>query len=239
LKKGKFRCGDRSSQIFCIEERQVCDKSSGEATCICADGWTGSKCQELIDEPPSMPPTKMPTSAPLALARLGGACNPSKECATKNSHCFEGKCLCESGFISRKGHCININECERDFDNGCDVNADCIDTEGSYECRCRDGFRDAISTLPGRQCQQINECKLGTHDCDEATQVCIDRRPPKKWVCVERTPSPTTKPTRVPTHPPVSPPTTLPCPGRKLQTTPAPITPAPNTLAPVTPQPCS
>jgi hypothetical protein len=201
LKKGKFRCGDSSSNIFCIEERQVCDVSSGKAHCICAEGWSGSRCQEMIDETPLMLPTKMPTSPPLFIAYLGDTCNPNKDCATDNSYCFEGQCRCKSGFTPRKGSCININECDPKFDNGCDNNAECIDTDGSYECLCLDGFRDAPSALPGRQCQQMNECKLGTHNCDEVTQVCVDRRPPEKWECVERTPAPTPRPTRKPTNP--------------------------------------
>ncbi len=34
----------------------------------------------------------------------------------------------------------DIDECSNSSLNGCDDNADCIDTEGSYQCYCRSGF---------------------------------------------------------------------------------------------------
>ena len=46
-------------------------------------------------------------------------------------------------------------------------------------------------------CAQINECVDPTrNDCNTETQVCLDRPPPPKWECVERTPAPTPSPTR-------------------------------------------
>jgi Calcium-binding EGF domain len=99
---------------------------------------------------------------------------------------------------SRKGSCININECEKGYPNGCNRNADCIDMEGAYQCICKDGFTDADLDITGRNCTQTNECQLRTHNCDDTTQVCVDRRPPAKWECVERTPAPTPKPTTKP-----------------------------------------
>jgi Hint module/Calcium-binding EGF domain len=197
LKKGQFSCGASSPTVYCLKERQLCDTSTGKACCICAEGWKGSRCQNRIDEPPSTLPTKMPTSS-----GVGSACTLSSDCATDNLYCLEGQCRCQSGFSPRKGSCINVNECEERAFNGCHRDALCIDTEGSYECNCKLGFSDTNPTLPGRQCQQLNECNLGTHNCDAATQVCLDRRPPEKWECVERTPAPTPKPTRPPTPPP-------------------------------------
>lgn len=207
LKKGHFLCEISSSTAFCFKATQLCDTSTGKARCICPEGWHGSRCQNRIDELPLIFPTRMPT-----FSRVGGNCSETSDCPATNSDCLEGQCQCESGFIPRKGNCINVNECEEGFSNGCDRNSECLDTIGNYDCRCKDGFSDTDPNLPGRLCQQINECKLATHNCDEATQVCLDRRPPIKWECVERTPAPTPKPTNKPITPsPTTPPRSANC----------------------------
>ena len=35
---------------------------------------------------------------------------------------------------------VDINECERESDNNCSLNAQCTDTEGSYNCTCNVGY---------------------------------------------------------------------------------------------------
>ena len=45
--------------------------------------------------------------------------------------------------------CISdVDECQNDTLNNCNVNADCFDTEGSFNCTCRAGY-----TGTGIQCQ--------------------------------------------------------------------------------------
>lgn len=36
-------------------------------------------------------------------------------------------------------HSLDIDECARDSDN-CDLNANCVNTQGSFECVCREGY---------------------------------------------------------------------------------------------------
>jgi Calcium-binding EGF domain/EB module len=203
LKKGYFLCEVSSSTTllltFCLKQKQLCDTSTGEARCICEEGRKGSRCEKLISEPPATLPTRMPT-----LVQYSGVCTDSSQCTTENTECVDGKCACKSGFTPRRGNCININECERSFRNDCHRDADCVDTEGSYQCSCKVGFNDVSLDFPGRKCRQTNECKIGTHNCDEATQVCLDRRPPQKWECVQRTPAPTSNPTPKPISPPTT-----------------------------------
>jgi len=51
--------------------------------------------------------------------------------------------------------CSDINECETgDFE--CDDNAECINTEGSYECNCNNGYEG-----DGKNCFDVNECDKG------------------------------------------------------------------------------
>ena len=48
-------------------------------------------------------------------------------------------------------HSIDINECLNEVPV-CDENADCFNTDGSYECTCRPGYRGS-----GRVCEGNNE----------------------------------------------------------------------------------
>ena len=43
----------------------------------------------------------------------------------------------------------------------CDRNAQCVYTNGGYNCVCKTGYEGN-----GRTCNDINECSSGTHDCD-------------------------------------------------------------------------
>ena len=60
-----------------------------------------------------------------------------------------------------------MNECEIGFHN-CHANADCINTDGSFECSCKDGYQG-----DGNVCDDVNECQgLGcmTYDSEVTTQ---------------------------------------------------------------------
>ena len=46
---------------------------------------------------------------------------------------------------------VDINECQNEVPV-CDENADCFNTEGSYECTCRPGYSGS-----GRVCEGNNE----------------------------------------------------------------------------------
>ena len=66
-------------------------------------------------------------------------------------------CLCETGLAlqqdSASGEytCVNIDECADENLNDCDPNAVCVDTIGSFECRCKeeDNFRGNGKTCVG------------------------------------------------------------------------------------------
>ena len=52
--------------------------------------------------------------------------------------------------------------------NDCNLNADCADTEDSYNCTCKIGYAGN-----GVTCDNIDECTTGEHTCDD-NQVCAD-----------------------------------------------------------------
>ena len=73
-------------------------------------------------------------------------------------------------FLKGDDWCLNINECEFADLNHCYSDGNCIDTEGSYTCACPDGF-----VGDGHDCENINECQNGSHDCDPENGICLGR----------------------------------------------------------------
>ena len=57
---------------------------------------------------------------------------------------------------------VEIDECAEDLDN-CHVNANCINTAGSYQCRCKSGFRGN-----GRVC--TGQPHTGRHPLSNSSQ---------------------------------------------------------------------
>ena len=56
--------------------------------------------------------------------------------------------MCVCCILIIKVFISDVDECQNDTLNNCDDNADCIDTEGSFNCTCRVGY-----TGTGVQCQ--------------------------------------------------------------------------------------
>ena len=83
-------------------------------------------------------------------------------------------CKCLPGFEGDGFVCDNINECKahvttvkghrkRGKSGVCGTRgATCIDTEGSFECVCHDGYSNPTRQEP---CSDMDECALNTHTC--------------------------------------------------------------------------
>ena len=56
--------------------------------------------------------------------------------------------------------CVDVDECTMDL-SVCHDYADCTNTDGSYECKCIEGFSGN-----GRECRNTNECETIEHNCD-------------------------------------------------------------------------
>ncbi|XP_068703631.1 uncharacterized protein [Montipora foliosa] len=61
-----------------------------------------------------------------------------------------------------------IDECSTNT-HGCDVNAVCSNTKGSYLCTCNSGFSG-----DGKTCSDINECTSGLHNCSSSGATCTN-----------------------------------------------------------------
>ena len=101
-------------------------------------------------------------------------CGDNSKCVTQNG---ESVCVCIDGFSKAKTlpfQCVDIDECADPLLNDCHVNADCTNTIGSYQCKCKTGFSgdgkincsqdDPCMTL---QCPDNSDCKNGQCVCHE------------------------------------------------------------------------
>lgn len=55
----------------------------------------------------------------------------------------------------------DIDECTQ-FPNKCG-NGECINTLGSFQCRCEEGY--SVKPDGGPQCTDIDECYMGLYNC--------------------------------------------------------------------------
>ncbi|CAI8007778.1 Deleted in malignant brain tumors 1 protein [Geodia barretti] len=104
-------------------------------------------------------------------------CAEMAECVNNNGNY---SCICKHGYSGNGTVCKDINECVLEIHN-CAEDAKCINTPGSFSCMCKYGYvgngthcescdpdNSPIGfTGNGTYCEDIDECDLGTHNCDE------------------------------------------------------------------------
>ncbi|XP_045712039.1 epidermal growth factor-like protein 6 isoform X2 [Phyllostomus hastatus] len=155
----------------------------GPNKCRCLPGYTGKTCSQDVNECGEKPrPCQhrcVNTHGSYKCFCLSGhmlmpdaTCANSRTCAMTNCQygcedTEEGpRCLCPSSglHLAPDGKvCIDINECA----SGkavCPYNRRCVNTFGSYYCKCHVGFE--LKYIRGRyDCVDINECAVSTHTC--------------------------------------------------------------------------
>lgn len=78
---------------------------------------------------------------------------------------------CKPGFNRHKGKCVDVDECQDDEHvQSCGDNTSCLNTNGSFLCLCKDGFRTSRKTYNFTSknpdsCLDINECTDNTTIC--------------------------------------------------------------------------
>uniref|UniRef100_A0A1X7VJK4 Uncharacterized protein n=1 Tax=Amphimedon queenslandica TaxID=400682 RepID=A0A1X7VJK4_AMPQE len=124
-------------------------------TCTCNSGFTGSTCASDIDE----------------CSSYNGGC--SHECVNGFG---TYSCHCPSGYyLAYDDHtCIDTNECTNgnvtigsqisnaSNDSWCEQK--CINTPGSYECGCHDGYE---LEYDNQTCSEIDECLVDNGGCNQ------------------------------------------------------------------------
>ncbi|XP_019617091.1 PREDICTED: mucin-like protein [Branchiostoma belcheri] len=132
----------------------------GVATCVCPSGWGGPFCEQDIDgcsgNPCFQGVTCKDQPAPLLANQTGYECGP-----------------CPTDMIGNGEVCEDFNECLLDVNHTkahqC-VNADCINTAGSYFCDCLPGYHKSGDS---HVCVDINECRQPTqNECDDNHGYC-------------------------------------------------------------------
>ncbi|XP_065490088.1 nephronectin isoform X2 [Caloenas nicobarica] len=255
----------------------------GPNKCKCHPGYTGKTCNQDLNECGLKPrPCKhrcMNTYGSYKCYCLNGymlmpdgTCSNALSCSMANCQygCDvlkgEVRCRCPSPGLQLGPDgrtCIDIDECA----TGrviCPRFRHCINTFGSYICRCHKGF-DLMYIGGKYQCYDIDECSLGHYQCGSFSRCyntpgsykckCKEGYRDNGTNCIQRpvirpttrpTPRPMTRPTPRPTTRPTPKPTTryVPMttrpvttrPVTKPVTRPAPLTPPqPTTLRPTLP----
>eukprot|EP00921_Rhytidocystis_pertsovi_P025169 GHVQ01040619.1.p1 GENE.GHVQ01040619.1~~GHVQ01040619.1.p1 ORF type:complete len:862 (+),score=209.63 GHVQ01040619.1:262-2847(+) len=156
---------------------------------------------------PSAPSSPSPSSSPLSassssppppapLLSLEGVCNIAylnpcvSEASCSLSVPLVGQviCTCPTGYYgdgampSKGGNgCNNIDECTTGMNN-CNVMSQiCIDTLGSYECKCRDGY---ILAPDNKTCIDVDECHNPLlNRCDDSLTDCVNTAGGYKCAC--------------------------------------------------------
>ncbi|XP_027464361.1 epidermal growth factor-like protein 6 isoform X1 [Zalophus californianus] len=155
----------------------------GPNKCRCFPGYTGKTCSQDVNEcgvkPRPCQHRCVNTHGSYKCFCLGGhmlmpdaTCANSRTCAVTSCQYAcedteEGpRCLCPSSGLRLAPNgrvCIDIDECA----SGkavCPYNRRCVNTFGSYYCKCHVGFE--LKYVRGRyDCVDINECAVNTHTC--------------------------------------------------------------------------
>lgn len=104
------------------------------------------------------------------------ALDPCDACDA-NAMCEGDQCVCKEGFEGDGQTCADLDECAGN--HGCDVDATCSNTPGSFECTCNAGYKGN-----GFDCEDIDECTQETDDCDP-NATCTNQDGTFKCACNE------------------------------------------------------
>eukprot|EP00744_Colponema_vietnamica_P003546 GILI01005423.1.p1 GENE.GILI01005423.1~~GILI01005423.1.p1 ORF type:complete len:1155 (-),score=318.74 GILI01005423.1:74-3235(-) len=128
-------------------------KDGSGAECACQSGVLGTACDFVCP------------AVDNKLCNGRGSCTLDNPAKPSKAMCVN----CQVGFGG--DDCRDINECENP--NICGVKAGtCVNTEGSYECRCNPGYAFNVNT---RICENINECNNpALNSCDKVAGICSD-----------------------------------------------------------------
>ncbi|KAM6934220.1 epidermal growth factor-like protein 6 isoform 2-T2 [Xenentodon cancila] len=172
----------------------------GPNKCKCFPGYTGKTCNQDLNEcglkPRPCEHRCMNTYGSYKCYCLNGymlmpdgSCTNSRTCSL--AHCQYGceevegeiRCLCPSAGLQLgqdERTCVDIDECITGI-NLCPYNRQCVNTFGSYYCKCQDGYD--LKYVNGKyDCIDLDECTAGTHKCSHHA-LCLNSHGSYKCRC--------------------------------------------------------
>lgn len=172
----------------------------GPNKCKCFPGYTGKTCSQDLNEcglkPRPCEHRCMNTYGSYMCYCLNGytlmpdgSCANSRTCSL--AHCQYGceevqgeiRCLCPSAGLQLgpdERTCVDIDECVTGK-NLCPYNRQCVNTFGSYYCKCQRGFD--LKYIDGKyDCVDIDECVTGSHKCSHHAS-CLNTQGSYKCKC--------------------------------------------------------
>ncbi|CAH1225406.1 FBN2 [Branchiostoma lanceolatum] len=160
----------------------TCQDLVGGYNCTCPDSFTGTDCEQDVDEcdqgidtcPDDATCANTPGGYNCTCGQGytgdGHSCNDEDECSLQIDNCDVHAtctntpgtytCACIQGYTGDGHTCIDKDECSLQMDN-CSGHATCTNTPGTYTCACIQGY-----TGDGHTCTDKDECALGEDTCD-------------------------------------------------------------------------
>ncbi|TNN04260.1 epidermal growth factor-like protein 6 isoform X1 [Takifugu flavidus] len=172
----------------------------GPNKCKCFPGYTGKTCNQDLNEcglkPRPCEHRCMNSYGSYKCYCLNGytvtpdgSCTNSRTCSL--AHCQYGceevqgeiRCLCPSPGLQLgqdERTCVDIDECVTGK-NLCPYNRQCVNTFGSYFCKCQEGFD--LKYVDGKyDCVDHDECATDTHKCSHHAD-CLNTQGSYKCKC--------------------------------------------------------